>query len=958
MKNGKIQKDLARMLQLENVVKKYETKAGTVNALDGVSLTFPSSGLVFISGKSGCGKTTLLNVIGGLDGIDGGEIYVQDKKFSSFSSAEYDSYRNTFIGFVFQEYNLLSEFTVEKNIKMAMELQGQEVDESALEQLLKDMDLIGLKNRKPAELSGGQRQRVAIARALVKQPRIIMADEPTGALDSGTGVQVLETLKRLSKDKLVIVVSHDREFAENYADRIIRLVDGKVVEDISFIEREVAQNVSEQNGTLIVKDGAELSSDEKDTLAKAIKERKKVEITEKPSFRDKRETGRVEKPLSPFVPFKKSKMKMKSSVTMGAKSLAVKPIRLMITVLISALAFAVFGLFDTVANFNTRKILLNQMESSYTTVVTTPSYTQNYEAGDEYSLKVSQDTVDRLSSETGGKVKGIFDFNDNTSGNVTHTQMIAQLATSSVVSGRKYYANSVNGFIEFDASAEINADGNFKDFNYKVVKGKYPKLRYNESQVLIEESLFEVAISSYLADSIIYYLDGEPLDEQQEGAIAEYDDLLNKQIRVGSISYTIVAIIDCGQIDEKYDVLKTSAPSNISLSALSDDYNAYINSGAWRCLFVGSGFQNAYNQRQNSATVYYLGNAEWSMVAKEDSNFKLGTHVYNVNEISKDKVVFFNGGDANGNKVTLADDEILIRSRHLENLFSKEIYSLKKVNKDRALSIIRNPRQDTIDELLILLGKKQNANQEYAFEGTLVQNSTKTPTQTAKDIKIVGVFFGVDEDKWVQTSTYQVMMNENLMQDFYIFPEQGDYNKILFSSKSVQSGANKIVDYVIGQQGLTMQLYNNSILGIISENETLIKQVADLFLYVALALAVFSIFMLYNYISTSISNKKRSVGVLRGLGAGSKDVLRIFLSESLIIAIVNALFACVFSAVGCVLVNSYIMNVMNIFVAFALFGVRQILIISGVSLITAFLSSVLPIIKIARKKPVDLIARS
>ena len=116
------------MLQLQNVRKTYKTKAGEVNALNGISLTFPSSGLVFITGKSGCGKTTLLNVIGGLDGIDSGEILVQDKKFSAFSATEYDSYRNTFIGFIFQEYNLLPEFTVEKNIKIAMELQGRDAD--------------------------------------------------------------------------------------------------------------------------------------------------------------------------------------------------------------------------------------------------------------------------------------------------------------------------------------------------------------------------------------------------------------------------------------------------------------------------------------------------------------------------------------------------------------------------------------------------------------------------------------------------------------------------------------------------------------------------------------------------------------------------------------------------------------------------------------------------------------
>ena len=281
------------MLELKNVKKFYHTKAGTVNALDGVSLTFPSSGLIFILGKSGCGKTTLLNVIGGLDGIDEGEISIQDKNFSAFSAKEYDSYRNTVVGFVFQEYNLLSEYTVEYNIKIAMEMQGVPTDEERIDGLLKEFEIEGLRSRKPSELSGGQRQRVAIARALVKSPHIIMADEPTGALDSATGAQVFDTLKKLSKDKLVIVVSHDNEFAERYADRIIRLVDGKIVEDVTFTEKDLQTNVSLQENAVIIKEGAELSFEEKEILAKAVKERKRIEVTERVCFRDKKPTGEV-----------------------------------------------------------------------------------------------------------------------------------------------------------------------------------------------------------------------------------------------------------------------------------------------------------------------------------------------------------------------------------------------------------------------------------------------------------------------------------------------------------------------------------------------------------------------------------------------------------------------------------------------------------------------------------------
>ena len=212
------------MLEVLNLKKVYKSKMGSdVAALDGVTLRFPEKGMVFLLGKSGSGKSTLLNVCGGLDNPTSGEIIVKGRSSKNFSQSDFDSYRNTFIGFIFQEYNILNEFSVEDNIALALELQGKPKDKAAINNLLEEVDLAGYAKRKPNTLSGGQKQRIAIARALIKSPEIIMADEPTGALDSNTGRQVFETLKRLSRDKLVIVVSHDRDFAERYADRIVEL---------------------------------------------------------------------------------------------------------------------------------------------------------------------------------------------------------------------------------------------------------------------------------------------------------------------------------------------------------------------------------------------------------------------------------------------------------------------------------------------------------------------------------------------------------------------------------------------------------------------------------------------------------------------------------------------------------------------------------------------------------------
>ena len=946
------------MLELKNVQKVYRTKAGVVNALDGVSLKFPSFGMVFISGKSGCGKTTLLNVIGGLDGIDGGEIYINDKNFSTFSAEEYDSYRNTLVGFVFQEYNLLSEYTVEYNIKIAMELQGVPVDEEAFEKLLKDMEIDALRNRKPAELSGGQRQRVAIARALVKQPRIIMADEPTGALDSATGMQVLDTLKKLSKEKLVIVVSHDGEFAEKYADRIIHLIDGKVVEDITFTEKELESNVNELETAVIVREGSDLSNAEKDVLAKAVKERKKIEVTEKLCFREKGATKEVAAEKVQPIAFKKSKMKLKSSAYLGLKSLIVKPIRVLVTVLISAFAFAVFGLFDTVANFNTASCLNNRLQQIDSTMVAPADYIVDNNSNDKYGLKVSDETIATLSNKTGGVVKGIYDFRDNISGNVWYSQTISELADSGVILGKRYYANAMSGFIEFDGMEDIHTNGSFKHFNYKVLIGRYPS---PVDRTALEKGVYEVAISSYLADSIIYYLNGRHLNSK---AIERYEDLIDCTLSVQQNTYKIVGIIDCGKIPEKYDDIKNSTSYNAKLNTLLSDYDSFINGGAYKCFFVAEGFREAIKEKNNTANIYYAGNSTRRIsVVGASTSKELADYVYNSADYDENNVALFSGVYPEDGKIVLADNEVLVHCNNLENVFAKELNEDVEVTVSRDVRVLfrelntadKDTARAKFQEAMSLLGKDEV---DYVT-ATVSMRSKETGNVITEKVRIVGFYFKVDTKRnATAASVFRLMLNSSLMSALDIYAEQGDYSQILFSKQSVKNGSNVIVEYLTSEKRLAFNWYNDSVLSVIKRNEPVIRQVADLFLYVAIALAAFSIFMLYNYISTSIVNKHRSIGVLRALGAGGKDVFRIFLSESLLIGIINGILANIICVVGCTLVNSYIMNTMNISVAFVFFGVRQLILIFLVGLITAILSSAIPIIRISKKKPVELIRRS
>ncbi len=221
------------MLQLKNIVKEYGSGDQLVAALKGVSVDFPKTQFVAVLGPSGCGKTTLLNIIGGLDSYTSGDLTINGRSTKQYKDRDWDTYRNHSIGFVFQSYNLIPHQTVLSNVELALTLSGVSKSERrkrAIDALTK----VGLENqihKKPNEMSGGQMQRVAIARSLVNNPDILLADEPTGALDSETSIQIMEILKEIAKEKLVIMVTHNPELAEEYANRIIRLKDGEIISD-------------------------------------------------------------------------------------------------------------------------------------------------------------------------------------------------------------------------------------------------------------------------------------------------------------------------------------------------------------------------------------------------------------------------------------------------------------------------------------------------------------------------------------------------------------------------------------------------------------------------------------------------------------------------------------------------------------------------------------------------------
>ena len=232
------------MLQLKNITKDYLSGDMKVQALKGINLEFRKSEFVSILGQSGCGKTTLLNIIGGLDRYTSGDLIINGKSTKKFKDKDWDAYRNYSVGFVFQNYNLIPHQTVLSNVELALTLSGVSKKERK-QKAIAALEKVGLKDqihKKPNQMSGGQMQRVAIARALVNDPDIILADEPTGALDTETSVQIMNILKEISENKLIIMVTHNPELAEKYSSRIVKVLDGKIIEDSNPYTEEDSKN--------------------------------------------------------------------------------------------------------------------------------------------------------------------------------------------------------------------------------------------------------------------------------------------------------------------------------------------------------------------------------------------------------------------------------------------------------------------------------------------------------------------------------------------------------------------------------------------------------------------------------------------------------------------------------------------------------------------------------------------
>ncbi len=373
------------MIKISSLYKVYRSKKlKKCYALNGIDLTLPDAGLVFVLGKSGSGKSTLLNLIGGLDKITSGTIEVDGNDISRLNERKMCNYRNSHVGFIFQDYHLIEELTVYDNILLSLNLRRMK-DYGDVSQALARVGLAGYEHRYPSELSGGERQRVAIARAIVKEPRIILADEPTGNLDPQTATSIIALLRNLAQECLVLVVSHNTRDAHNYADRIIELSGGRVVDDYTRKEGAVG-GVRPSGNVMIYPEGRELT-DEDIAIINANLSRPFVKS--KSQFVATRESN--EEPT--FIEIVKEKLSFFKKMRLSRKFLKRKALAIALSSFMVAVIMVIMSLAQTIINFDSGKIISGEMGKLQQNSLLLHKITNEESVEDYYCIAVGENDI-------------------------------------------------------------------------------------------------------------------------------------------------------------------------------------------------------------------------------------------------------------------------------------------------------------------------------------------------------------------------------------------------------------------------------------------------------------------------------------------------------------------------------------------------------------------------------------
>lgn len=619
------------MIRVKNLIKIFKSKKkDKCIALDNVSFTLEDKGFVFIIGKSGSGKTTLLSIIGGLDNLTKGEISINGNLFSKFKEKDYVNYRNTMIGYIFQDFHLIDELTIYENIKISLDLQNNK-DVSLIGEMLEKVGLKGYENRYPNELSGGEKQRIAIARALIKNPRIILADEPTGNLDTKTTSQVLSLLKELSKERLVIIVSHNLSDAREYADRIIELSSGKIINDLMRNDK-YSDEVKLIDDELFIPVHKKFLDKESDFINSKLIEGKIKRITQVDDIFIKNNKKEKEEIIDD--PLTNKKFSLKNMLNLSFKFLKKDAVRLVLYSFVVACLIVILGLSQLIVSFDSSSIIekeLKNINQNSVSIFKEDIVNADIEIDKNCVLPIDEEDINKYYNA--GYKGNIYEL-VNVPLDYGTSFLLSEYHQPNKVSYKDIYHSGTRGTLITTEDYLIDTFGSL------------------EYVALCDEIKDEgIYITDYSADAILFY---------KNGSFIDYNSILGKHKSMGVNYYAYINGIIKTDYKEKYNSIFDTL---MNVDTTKEELMSLVNSEEYRAYYddVVQNLSISYTMNKNFKEDFVASNSR-SWVPVENSLFIKDNKEYEIER-------YFENGAVRSDYI-LNDDEIVMSYEKYNTFFN------------------------------------------------------------------------------------------------------------------------------------------------------------------------------------------------------------------------------------------------------------------------------------------------
>ena len=893
------------MIELKNISKTYKNKKNKIRALKNINISFNDNGLVFVVGKSGCGKSTLLNIIGTLDKFDEGQIIIDGKDISRFSEKELNNFRNNNLGFVFQEFNLLEDYNVYNNLAMTLDLQGRIVKKEDIDEILLSLQLENVSKRNISELSGGQKQRVAIARALLKRPKILLCDEPKGALDSQTSEEIFKLLKDVSKKCLVIVVSHDYEAAQMYGDRIIKIKDGQIEYD------------------------------------KEINEIESLTFNKQPN---------------------KNKVLFTRLFSLGFNFFKQKPIRLVISIFLSIVAIVLFCLSFSISRNTKSEVITRSMLNDNASYI---SYENEiwYEIADSYGYKLtnmSNDDINQIVKDT-----GINDYYNckiqNFELSLPYEYNYYYMYNNGFMEINESVTNSY-GFMLYGQFPQNDDEVVITKYIYEI----FEKYNYKRFDTVIKIDKYDDLLNQilYLDDEkwggkdfkIVGILDTK-FDSERYKHIFENKNNSNNhsweldqmmRASMHNIVYLNEGYYQRNYVDDFSNGITSQTP-NMQICQgdkfIEEKYNILsINSNKLGILLENEEYANSSNGIYIPLSTILLERFS-SYMYDIVNDFANKNYEKIKDEIRKDHPNIISAS---------VYANYIINNNYTDDKYCPITYDEIK-NMTLKKYIIDNGRLDMLNENLSLINGELNYNYKYNAKIAGILDDSEYD-ENGNVIRTDAIYV-TDKMYNELISDYEYL---NYDYDFITIPFPEDYksalNLVEYTEKENDQNFKLKMQWEGGSyKNSYFKSYNPYFTNYLA-NEESINNFSNIFFIVSIVLLSLVVGFIYFYYSGVILDKKRDIGILRTLGMSRSNILKSLIISNLILDLVVITLSLILTCFAYVFINSsYVLDKKSILV-YMNFKFELFIVIVVISTISIFLGTFIPTFRIIHKYPNELLA--